>query len=407
MNKKHLAIRSKRVATRYLTASENQKSLALIRWLSEKTTQLGVSQHTYVVGGAVRNFLIEQPIKDVDIMVDSINSSLKANDLAKALSRFIPSSTVTTNQYGVAIIGVSSNSSWEINGVSFAGEMIEIANSRKEFYGQGGYKPEEVAPATIEEDAYRREFTFNTLMWRLSEVAKGVEKAEIIDITGCGVADLSRGEMVCPSDPDKTFADDPSRMVRAIKFLLKYGFKITAETERAIKRNAHRMKNIPSGALSQLLLRVILSNEAHIPLAIQKMAELGLLDDVKHRLQTEKPFRASFENWSKEIGVKAMLVVMDMGLPLRTPLSKFTRDQREEIRRVVVGMTREEALSFLRLLNSPTTVFSDRRWLLKQAPSMPKRQLGLWMGQQSQKLLNALLRNPNLSEKEAKRIILG
>lgn len=385
---------------------DNQKSLALIKWLSAKTRQLRVSEHTYVVGGAVRNFVIDQPIKDVDIMIDSMSANMNADQLATSLSRFIPSSTVTTNQYGVAIIGVSSNSSWEIDGISFAGELIEIANARKEFYGQGGYKPNEVAPATVEEDAYRREFTFNTLMWRLSEVANGVDKAEIIDITGCGLRDLERGEMVCPSDPDKTFADDPSRMVRAVKFLVKYGFTLSRETEQAIKRNVDLMRNIPSGALSQLMLNTILSNERTISLALSKLKELGLLDDVERRLRTEKPFRRTFENWAKSVGVIAMLDVLDMGLPLATPLSKYTRKQQEKIRSNVVGMTREEALAHLSLLKNPTTIFSNRRFLMSLAPNLPKRQMGLWMRDMSARLIEAILDNPNLSEREAKKIVV-
>ena len=147
-------------------------------------------------------------------------------------------------------------------GHSFAGEVIEIANSRKESYG-GGHKPEHVEPASIEEDMYRREFTFNTLMWRLSEVANGVDKAEIIDLTGCGMRDLQNMQMVCPSNPDKTFSDDPTRMVRAVKFLVKYGFSIPPQTRKAIERNARHMNKIPSSALSALLLSSVLNRRLY------------------------------------------------------------------------------------------------------------------------------------------------
>ena len=395
-----------RVASRYLEANENRKSIALISWLSAKAKELRVDEHVYVVGGAVRNFVMEQPIKDVDIMIDSLESGMTAAEFAQSLSRYIPSSNVVENQYGVAIINVSSNSSWTVDGFSFAGEVIEIANARKETYLEEGYKPNEVAPASIEEDVYRREFTFNTLMWRLSEVASGVDKAEIIDITGCGLRDLEKGEMVCPSDPDKTFSDDPTRMVRAVKFLIKYGFTISAETKRSILKNAPLMKKIPSSALSQLMLGTILANERTIPLALAKLEELGLLSDVRRRMISEKPFRSAFENWSKSIGVRAMLDVMDMGLPMRTPLSKYNNEQRGKIQTNVVGMEREEALEYLQLLSKPTTVFSDRRFLMSLVPKdLPKKQIGLWMRKAADLLVEALLDNPNLSEREAKRIV--
>lgn len=392
-----------RVATRHLEATANEKSMALIRWLSAKTKRLGVDNHVYVVGGAVRNFILGEAIKDVDVMVDSMNSQLDSLRLAQALSRDIPNSTVSVNNYGVAIINVSSNSSWSIEGHSFAGEVIEIANSRKESYGAEGYKPNEVQPASIEEDVYRREFTFNTLMWRLSEVANGVDKAEIIDITGCGVRDLQNMQMVCPSDPNKTFHDDPSRMVRAVKFLVKYGFTLPPQTKKAIKDNAHHLRKMPSSALSALILNSVLSKEAHIPKALATMSELGLLDDVARRLQTDKQFRATFENWSKNLGVRAMLDLIDMGLPFRTPLAKFEVGQQEKIRQNVVGMSREEALSYVALLRSPTTFFTDRRWLMSQAPTMPKREIGLWMRSMSERIVSILLDNPHISEREMKR----
>ena len=48
-----------------LTAMTSQASLALMKFLSDLSRQLGVGKHTYVVGGAVRNFVIDQPIKDM------------------------------------------------------------------------------------------------------------------------------------------------------------------------------------------------------------------------------------------------------------------------------------------------------------------------------------------------------
>lgn len=394
-----------RVATRYLEANENDKSMALIRWLSEQTRRLRVADHVYVVGGAVRNFVLNEPIKDVDVMVDAINSRLDSLALANALSQHIPSSSVTVNNYGVAIINVSSNSSWSIGDHSFAGEVIEIANSRKESYG-GGHKPENVEPASIEEDMYRREFTFNTLMWRLSDVANGVDKAEIIDLTGCGMRDLENMQMVCPSDPDKTFSDDPTRMVRAVKFLVKYGFSIPPQTRKAIERNARWMKKIPSSALSALLLSAVLNREAYIPKALSEMESLGLLDDVKTRLITEKPFRRTFENWAKNIGVIAMLDVMDMGLPFSTPLSQFSRVQQVKVRENVLGMDREQSLEYLYLLKKPTTIFKDRRFMSSLVPrSLSKREVGGWMREKSNLLVEALLENPQLSEREAKELL--
>jgi len=84
------------------------RQIALMKWLSKQAIRLGVAKHVYVVGGAVRNFVIKEPIKDIDMMVDSV--ALKGKDsewLAKQLMRHLPpGSNLTTNQYGVAIITV-------------------------------------------------------------------------------------------------------------------------------------------------------------------------------------------------------------------------------------------------------------------------------------------------------------
>ena len=149
-----------------LADAAHARSIALMKFLSEVTQRAGVAKHVYVVGGAVRNFIIDRPIKDIDVMVDSISLGGKDSAwVAKTLARAIPTQTnTTTNQYGVAIVTVKGP--WVLDGQDMQGEVIEIANARKESYGGSGgkgYKPSMVEPATIEEDVLRREFTFNCM----------------------------------------------------------------------------------------------------------------------------------------------------------------------------------------------------------------------------------------------------
>jgi tRNA nucleotidyltransferase/poly(A) polymerase/2'-5' RNA ligase len=155
----------RRVASLTVEGSVHRKNVALMKWLSDLTRRLGVGRDTYVVGGAVRNFLINQPIKDIDIVIDMTKAGRDSDWLAKQIARNIPAPTnVTTNQYGVAILTVKGP--WIVGGEDLDGEVLEIANARKESYGGSGgkgYKPHSVAPATIEEDVLRREFTFNCM----------------------------------------------------------------------------------------------------------------------------------------------------------------------------------------------------------------------------------------------------
>ena len=171
------------------SAATDGESLALMKWLSKVTKKIGVARHVYVVGGAVRNFVLNQPIKDIDMVVDSLSMRGKdAEWVAKNISRAIPTRTkVVTDSLMVSKIFIEGP--WDLDGFEMEGEVIEIVNARKEEYEVDdageyvGHKPIRVEPTTLEDDVTRREFTFNTLMWRLIDLAQGPDKAEIIDLT--------------------------------------------------------------------------------------------------------------------------------------------------------------------------------------------------------------------------------
>ena len=149
------------------TASQHETQVALMRFLSQVATRLGVGEHVYVVGGAVRDFVLDKPIKDVDVVLDVVALGAKRDSewFAKEVQKQVYAPTsLATNQYGVAILTIKST--FMFQGVDLGGETIEIANSRKESYGGeggAGYKPHMVEPATIEEDVLRREFNFNCM----------------------------------------------------------------------------------------------------------------------------------------------------------------------------------------------------------------------------------------------------
>lgn len=342
--------------------STHSKSVALMKWLSEATKKLGVARNTYVVGGAVRNFIIDQPIKDIDIVIDSIRAGKDSLWLADQLIRLIPVPvSKVVNNYGVPILTVKGP--WDLDGEDMKGEVIEIANARQEEYdesGEGdgkGYKPNKVWPVKIEEDVSRREFTFNTLLWRLSDLASGPEKAEILDLTGCGRKDLEDGILACPTDPNKVFSEDPTRILRAIKFTGKYGFKIPKDLAAAIKRNAPMMKRMPWGALAKILIHNILS-EPTARKSLKQMKQLGILDVLSEIIQENKPFQATLANlWQKNRNVPFLLDLMDLGVPVKTPVSGLPFDAKEmkRFREITIGMEEKDATKFLSSLLKPST----------------------------------------------------
>lgn len=349
-----------RVARRKLANDQHKAQIALMKFLSDVTRRERVGDHVYVVGGAVRNFLIDRPIKDIDVVIDTVGLGerfRKPRDsewFAQTLQRVIPAKTdFTTNQYGVAILTVKQD--WIVDGHNLKGEVIEIANARKESYGGGagkGYKPDQVVPATIEEDLLRREFTFNTLLWRLQDVASGPEKAEVVDLTGCGLRDLNNMTMRCPRDPDIVFADDPTRMLRAIKFATKYGFKIPADLAASIRKNAPKMKKAPWEAISSIFINNVL-NEPTAAKALRQMKSLGLLDVVAEMVQEQRPFATYLSKQLSNRNVSLLLDLLELGVTSPSPLKFLTQAQQARLREITVSMDSGDADAFAAYLAKP------------------------------------------------------
>lgn len=342
-----------------LLAASHVRSVALMKFLSMVARREGVAEHIYVVGGAVRNHLLNVPIKDIDVVVDSVSlgNGRDSEWFAKKVAEAIPTATnLTTNQYGVAILTIKG--SWVVDGEDLEGEVIEIANARKESYegagGKGkGYKPTDVSPATITEDVYRREFTFNTLLWRLLDLANGPDKAEIIDITGLGRSHLEEKLISTPMDPDKTFSDDPTRQLRILKFLLRYNLKVSPEVVASVKRNAHKLKNMPWEAVAKILVGDIL-NSPQAMKGIRVMRDLGILDVLVEMIRELPPFSTYLARQLAQgnHSIELLLELADLGVAGRV-ISFLDAGQRARFKSLTSGMNHQEARQLLESLNSP------------------------------------------------------
>lgn len=361
-----------RVAERFLIKFADEahaKSIALMKFLSGVARREGAAEHVYVVGGAVRNYLLGVPIKDIDVVVDSValGRGRDSEWFAKQVADAIPAPTsLVTNQYGVAILTVKGK--WVLNGIDLQGEVIEIANARKESYegvgGKGkGYKPTDVSPATIHEDVLRREFTFNTLLWRLLDLVEGPEKAEVIDLTGLGRSHLEEKLISTPVDPDKTFSDDPTRQLRILKFLLRYGLKISPDVVASVKRNAHKLKQMPWEAVANILVRDILDSPRASE-GLRVMRSLGMLDVLVEMIE-ETPSFAAYLNRQVASGnrpVALLLELADLGLSDKA-LDFLSPVQRIRFKDLVPTFDPEEARKFLDALRKPP---SDNMALIQE-----------------------------------------
>ncbi|HPP66819.1 MAG TPA: tRNA nucleotidyltransferase, partial [bacterium] len=183
----------------------------------EQIKRFGESQHItpYLVGGFLRDRFLRRRNHDIDIMVE--NDALGfAREFAKTYGYPSP---IFYGRFGTAMIEVENN-------------KIEFATARKESYDNQSRKPF-VRPATILEDLARRDFTINAMALDLI-TNRFIDPFE-------GKKDLRCKIIKTPVCPDKTFYDDPLRILRGIRFATAFNFTIDSATKQAMKKNASRL----------------------------------------------------------------------------------------------------------------------------------------------------------------------
>lgn len=343
--------------------TEEDKTEALVKFLSThpRLTSLGMNEHIYIVGGAVRDVVMGKKPKDIDLVVDSKaleelgEKNKTALSFGKAIAFIVPGmndSSVIEDNYMVVHVGPFPEDFF-YDGVNLKGSKIEIVRARKEKYNkQKGYKPTEVEPGTIDEDIFRRDFTINTLAMPLSEASKGMENGEIVDLTGRGTEDLKKIRrerknrsprkgclLKTPLDPLETFDDDPSRILRAIRFAMKYDCEIDEEVRNAIKEKASELKRIPWEPIGDILIDKILTQDYAMP-ALQLMKGLGVFDVIAEISRENKGFRTFLARKFREKGLdqdpKMMIELAGLGLDsVRSPASGLGVQDRRKVRKQI------------------------------------------------------------------------
>ena len=137
--------------------------------------------------------------------------------------------------------------------IKFNNYNIEFVGARKESYSNDSRKPS-IEEGTFLDDMLRRDFTINTLAIRLNKNYFG----ELIDTFG-GIDDIEKGIIKTPTDPNKTFSDDPLRMLRAIRFSCELNFDIDMDTQNSIKKNSNRLEILSSERISDEINKILMS----------------------------------------------------------------------------------------------------------------------------------------------------
>jgi poly(A) polymerase len=197
-----------------------EKAIELLR---EATRGTEFEGRIYLVGGLLRDRALGLPhASDLDLVLDGDAIALAEFLYEKGLSRHFP---VLYPRFGTAMISVGGDAGGEV--------PVELVSARAESYIPTSRKPD-VRMGSLLDDAYRRDFTINTLM-------ENLHTGEMLDLTGTGRSDLRAGLIRTPREPCVTFFDDPLRMLRAIRFAARFDFRIDAPTWEAVITESARL----------------------------------------------------------------------------------------------------------------------------------------------------------------------
>lgn len=198
----------------------------------------------YLVGGGVRDLLLGREPKDFDVVTDAEPEEVK---------RLFRSARLIGRRFRLAH-------------VRFGPEIIEVATFRGAAPDAGDGEDgdhvsvngrivrDNVYGTTVEEDVWRRDFSVNSLYYDIRDFS-------VLDYTG-GIADLEAGVMRIIGDPVRRYREDPVRMLRALRFAAKLGFRLGDATAAAIPECAPLLAEIPSARLYEEVLKLFLGGAA-------------------------------------------------------------------------------------------------------------------------------------------------
>lgn len=228
----------------------------------------------YVVGGAVRDLLLGRHPKDFDVVTDAYPEQVK---------KIFRNSRIIGRRFKLVHI-------------FFREDIIEVSTFRKNVdpsddsdgravSGQSGVITRDNVYGTPKEDAWRRDFTVNALLW-------DPEDGSIIDYTG-GMEDIEKRRIRSLGDPVRRYREDPVRMIRAVRFAAKLGFDIESETAEAIHAEREQMAHASNARMYDEIQKLFLAGCAEA--VFDGLMKHGLMSelfpDLSRHLDTEEEHR--------------------------------------------------------------------------------------------------------------------
>lgn len=250
--------------------------LEVLRYIANKTDGFGYK--VYMVGGIVRDLLLGYPSEDIDIVVDG-----DAIDFAEALAMDWGGKVTSHKKFGTA--------KWQLSN----GVKIDLVTARREYYDFPAALPI-VERSSLKEDLYRRDFTINAMAIKLSNLKYGF----LIDYFH-GYKDLQQGKIRVLYN--LSFVEDPTRILRAVRFEQRFGFTMDAQTLELAQNSVELIESVSNPRIAHELK--ILFNETNVINSIRRLNYIRVwyyllgLDVNQRKLAYIANLNSSFKNLAK------------------------------------------------------------------------------------------------------------
>ncbi len=248
----------------------------------------------YVVGGAVRNYLLDKDIADFDVTTNALPDNIE-----ELFEKTIP----TGKKFGTITVIHDNNS-------------YEITTFRSDGVYSDGRRPDSVSfSKELKEDLKRRDFTINAMCMDYDE--------NIIDYFG-GKEDLKNNIIKCIGNPDERFNEDALRMIRAVRFMTQLRFTIDEETRLSIIKNSHFIKAISIERIHDELNKILLSEKPSR--GIRMLVNTGLIDYIIPEYLSSVGFNQHNPYHDKNVFEHVMEVLDNIEPKLNLRLAAFFHD---------------------------------------------------------------------------------
>jgi tRNA nucleotidyltransferase (CCA-adding enzyme) len=250
--------------------------LALAKIAGSEASEMG--QELYLVGGVVRDLFLSRANFDFDLVVEG-----DAISLARKLAKDSQAKLTIHSRFGTAKI-------------NYPGFSLDLATARSETYSKPGALPT-VKPGKLKDDLIRRDFSINAMALRLNPQRFG----ELVDLYN-GKDDLD-SKLIRILHPN-SFIDDSTRILRAIRYEQRLGFKLESETEKLLRRDVTMLDTISGDRISHELELILKEDKPE--LVLWRAGELGVLRQLHPSLKGNGWLSQKFEQ-ARKADIRASL----------------------------------------------------------------------------------------------------